>query len=335
MPSSIRKRGRALVVLCSLVQHTPVLGLDFFKTLAGQPRAALPKTNAVVEEVDGIRQKRLGSTDIVVSEVGLGTQRWVSADFNAPDKAKCFEIMDQAILNSGVNLIDTAEQYPIPSSPLKHPEGLSEKIIGEWMAKEKGRREKVVIATKITGGPRISRRGIIEAVEGSLKRLGTDYIDCFQTHWPARYSPQSNWGQTLAYDQDNERGTFASFDEITETMGQMVAQGKIRSYGFCNDNAVGLVACAEAAKRLGVEPPAVMQNDFSIINRRIEENGLAEASSPVHYNAGFFAYNCLAGGVLTGKYLDAPPLWEGTGATEPRGRFDSRSWGLTLYRYRR
>ena len=90
MPSSIRKRGRALVVLCSLLQHTPVLGLDFFKTLAGQPRAALPKTNAVVEEVDGIRQKRLGSTDIVVSEVGLGTQRWVSADFNAPDKAKCF-----------------------------------------------------------------------------------------------------------------------------------------------------------------------------------------------------------------------------------------------------
>ena len=91
-------------------------------------------TNEVVGVVDGIRQKRLGGSDIIVSEVGLGTQRWGSADTNAPNKEECFRMMDCAIQNSGVNLIDTAEQYPIPSD-FQRPEGSTESIIGEWMAR--------------------------------------------------------------------------------------------------------------------------------------------------------------------------------------------------------
>ncbi len=162
-------------------------------------------TNEVVSQVNGIRQKRLGGTDVIVSEVGLGTQRWVSGDFNGPDEQLCFKLMDRAILNDGINLIDTAEQYPIPSDSA-HPEGLCEELIGKWTSLSKGRRNKVVIATKITGGTRISKKGIIEACEGSLKRLNSDYIDLYQFHWPARYTPQSNWGQSLEYKQvSNER----------------------------------------------------------------------------------------------------------------------------------
>jgi aryl-alcohol dehydrogenase-like predicted oxidoreductase len=108
-----------------------------------------------------------------VSEIGLGTQRWVSKDFNAPDEALCKEMMNKAILEGGVNLIDTAEQYPIPSD-FTRPEGLCEEVIGRWL-KEGGpsRREKAVIATKITGGGRINKKSIISACEGSLQRLQT------------------------------------------------------------------------------------------------------------------------------------------------------------------
>ena len=121
-------------------------------------------TNEVVRVVNGIKHKRLGGSGIVVSEVGLGTQRWVSADFNAPEEKECFQMMDMAIRDGGVNLIDTAEQYPIPSDD-RHPEGLAETTIGKWLAKDKSLRDKTVIATKITGGQRISGKSIISACE--------------------------------------------------------------------------------------------------------------------------------------------------------------------------
>jgi len=248
-------------------------------------------------------------------------------------------------------------QYPIPSDRSR-PEGRTEEIIGKWLKRQGADlRDQVVVATKVTGGSRVTSQGIREAVDGSLRRLGVDRLGLLQTHWPARYSPQSNWGQSLSYRKAGQRFKFADFDEITQTLGDLVAEGKIRGYGFCNDNAVGLVASAEASKRLGVTPPCLLQNDFSIINRRIEENGVAEASAPWHYNAGFFAYNSLAGGVLTGKYLESPPLWDAAAraklglvqggdrfgeapgssfdeAARDKGRFDEQSWGRTLYRYR-
>ena len=117
----------------------------------------LGETNSVVRVVDGIRQKRLGGTDIVVSEMGLGTQRWGSTDFNGPDEALCHQLLDRAVLRSGVNLVDTAEQYPIPSDRA-HPEGTTERIIGSWLKKDAGRRQKLVLASKITGGRNVNRR---------------------------------------------------------------------------------------------------------------------------------------------------------------------------------
>jgi len=124
-------------------------------------------------------------------------------------------------------------------------------------------------------------------------------------------------------------------------MGKLAAQGKIRG-GVCNDNAYGLAASCAAARELGVPPPVAWQGDYSIINRRSEENGVWEACSPIHENVGFMGYNALAGGVLTGKYLTGPPPSSDDADSErrrttmqqPRGRHDTDSWGRTLYRYR-
>lgn len=300
-------------------------------------------TNVFIRDVNGIRHKRLGGGDIFVSEVGLGTQRWVSEDFNAPNEQMCFDFLDKAIRDGGVNLIDTAEQYPIPSSP-KRPEGEVERVIGKWLKGSKSLRKQIVLATKITGGRNVNQKNIISDCEGSLRRLGTDYIDVYQLHWPARYSPQANWGQSLMYHNSAEQyyKENAGFEEICLTMGDLIRQGKIRGWGLCNDNAFGLTACSQISKRLGVPPPVSMQNDFSLIDRRSEENGVSEASSQIHENVGFMAYNALAGGFLTGKYLDGPPTTydnpnflssQGT-RLKPRGRHDEPNWGRTLYRYR-
>jgi hypothetical protein len=147
---------------------------------AAWPGSATP-TNEVVNVVNGIRHKRLGSGDLVVSELGLGTQRWVSEDFNAPSKDLCFAFLDKAVA-SGVNHLDTAEQYPIPSGP-RNPEGKVEEVIGEWMAKSPGRRSELVISTKITGGRNVNRKNIFADCEGSLRRMKTDYIDVYMLHW--------------------------------------------------------------------------------------------------------------------------------------------------------
>lgn len=311
-------------------------------------------TNEVIRKVNGIKQRRLGGSDIIVSELGLGTQRWVSSDFNAPTESDCFKFMDYAILeHGGVNLLDTAEQYPIPSDGADTQEGDTERVIGKWIKDRKVPRDKVVIATKITGGRNITPKNIVADCEGSLRRLQTDYIDVYQLHWPQRYSPQSNWGQSLAYNMDRDSNIYwrgmggpTSFEDLCVVMDQLIQQGKIRGWGLCNDNAYGLTACTRTAKALGTTPPCTLQGDFSLLDRKSEENGVAEAASPYNENVGFLAYNALAGGMLTGKYMDipaAPDDWESPNPNReralqslenPRGRMDTRGWGTTLYRYR-
>lgn len=305
-------------------------------------------TNEVVKTVNGIKHRRLGGSDIVVSEIGLGTQRWVSTDFNAPDHDLCYQFMDSAILKGGVNLLDTAEQYPIPSDGSRASEGDTERVIGAWLKDRKVRREDVVIATKITGGRNVTPKNIVADCEGSLKRLGTSYIDVYQLHWPQRYSPQSNWGQSMSYNLENDMSPYwrgmggpTSFEELCESMEKLIQAGKIRGWGLCNDNAYGLTACTRTARMLGTTPPCSIQGDFSLIDRKSEENGVAEAASPFNENVGFMSYNALAGGMLTGKYLDLPAALDSRDRetamkliSEPRGRMDNRGWGGTLYRYR-
>lgn len=315
--------------------------------------ASVLPTNQVVRTVQGIRHKRLGGMNtkkdsIVVSEMGLGTQRWMSTDFNAPDRDLCFEMLDRAILHGGINLIDTAEQYPIPSGGSTSREGATEEVIGDWMRERKVARDKVVIATKITGGRHVTPGNIRRDCEESLQRLGTDMIDVYQLHWPQRYSPQSNWGQSLMYNIDNEKywragqGEPTSFPALCQAMQELIDDGKIRSWGLCNDNAYGLTASTRTAAALGTTPPCCLQGDFSLVDRKSEENGVAEAASPYNENVGFLSYNALAGGMLTGKYSQGDPAAPDTPnrlralalLTQPRGRMDTRGWGGTLYRYR-
>jgi aryl-alcohol dehydrogenase-like predicted oxidoreductase len=312
------------------------------------PKSSKGPTNEVVKVVNGMKRRRLGGSDIFVSELGLGAQRWVSSDFNAPDKELCYAFMDEAILKRGVNLIDTAEQYPIPSDGLTANEGDTERVIGSWMKDRKVKREDVVISTKITGGRNITPRNIRKACDESLKRLQTDYIDVYMLHWPQRYSPQSNWGQSLKYNIESDASPYwranggpTSFEDLCLAMQDLIDQGKIRGWGLCNDNAYGLTACTRTAKMLGTTPPCTMQGDFSILDRKSEENGVAEAASPFNENVGFMSYNALAGGVLTGKYLDVPAAVDDPvrdramkSLQKPRGRMDTRGWGGTLYRYR-
>ncbi len=334
LPTS--SRGAAMTRLGSSVKIATMLGAAIGNS------ATKRDTNEVVSVKNGIRQLTLGGSGIIVSEVGLGTQRWVSDDANAPDEAEVFKMMDEAILNSGINLLDTAEQYPIPSSQSK-PEGTVETTIGKWLRKGKGRREKVVIASKITGGRNVNKENIRNDCIGSLQRLGTDYLDMYLLHWPARYSPQANWGQSLEYNHAAEPyyKNNADFTEIVAAMGQLVNEGLIRGYGFANDNCFGLSSAYYTAQALKVPPPIVMQNDYSLINRRIEENALSEAMSAANLNCGFLAYNVLAGGLLTGKYRGRPTTYDNPNfaasmltRANPRGRHDDTSWGRTLYRYR-
>jgi len=328
-------------------------GLPFFGS-DNEAQAAAPKdkknlgggpTGEVVKIVKGMKHKRLGNSDIFVSELGLGTQRWVSTDFNAPNQELCYEFMDEAI-SRGVNLIDTAEQYPIPSGG-SASDGDTERVIGSWMKDRKVPRSDVVIATKITGGSNITPRNIRKDCDGSLKRLQTDYIDIYLCHWPQRYSPQSNWGQSLSYNLGYDAsyrkslGTPTSFEDMCLSMEELIQAGKIRGWGLCNDNAYGLTACTRTAKALGTTPPCTMQGDFSILDRKSEENGVAEAASSFNENVGFMAYNALAGGMLTGKYMDVPSAFDDpnrargmASQAKPRGRMDTRGWGSTLIRYR-
>jgi aryl-alcohol dehydrogenase-like predicted oxidoreductase len=305
-------------------------------------------TNEVVKVVNGMKRRRLGGSDVLVSELGLGTQRWVSSDYNAPNEEECFALMDEAILKGGVNLLDTAEQYPIPSGESAR-EGDGERVIGKWMKERSVPREKLVIATKITGGRNVTPKNIKQDCEGSLRRLKTDYIDVYQLHWPQRYSPQSNWGQSLKYNIESDEEQYwrafggpTSFESLCLSMEDLVQQGKIRGWGLCNDNAYGLTACTRTAKLLGTTPPCSIQGDFSLIDRKSEENGVAEAASKYNENVGFMSYNALAGGMLTGKYMDIPSVMDDLANRErameslrnPRGRMDTRGWGGTLYRYR-
>jgi aryl-alcohol dehydrogenase-like predicted oxidoreductase len=211
----------------------------------------------------------------------------------------------------------------------------------------------VVLATKITGGRNVTPKNVQQDCEGSLRRLQTDYIDVYQLHWPHRYSPQSNWGQSLAYRLENDSDPYwranggpTSFRDLCLAMQKLIDQGKIRGWGLCNDSAYGLAACCETAKALGTTPPCSFQGDFSLIDRKSEENGVAEAASPYNENVGFMSYNALAGGMLTGKYLQAPAAMDEILASvgglnraeanlaKPRGRMDTRGWGGTLFRYR-
>ncbi len=241
----------------------------------------------------------LPHTDIEVSKICLGTMTWG----NQNTEAEGHEQMDYA-LEQGVNFFDTAELYPIPAAAERYAH--TEKIIGTWFKKNRNR-EKVVIASKIVGrSPATSfirttgfnRESITAAVEGSLKRLQTDYLDLYQLHWPDRVT---NYFGKRGYQYDGTDLWEDNFHQILETLRDLIREGKIRQVGISNETPWGTMRYLEESKVHHDLPRMItIQNPYSLLNR-LYEVGLAEISH--REDLGLLAYSPLGFGVLSGKYL--------------------------------
>ena len=241
--------------------------------------------------------KNLGNTDLKVSTICLGTMTW--GEQNTEHEG--FEQMNFA-LDKGVNFWDTAEIYSIP--PKAETFGNTETIIGNWFNQTK-KRDKVILATKVAGPSRAYIRGgenqfgiknMSEAIEGSLKRLQTDYIDLYQLHWPER---NTNFFGKHGYEHDENDNDWTPFEEILESLENFIKEGKIRFIGLSNETAWGLSKFLEISKLKNLPKMMSVQNPYNLLNRSYEV-GLAEIS--VREKSGLLAYSPLAFGYLTGKY---------------------------------
>jgi aryl-alcohol dehydrogenase-like predicted oxidoreductase len=242
-----------------------------------------------------MKHRRLGKSAIYVSDICMGTMTFG----NQADEKMAHRVLDQS-LDAGINFFDTAEGYPVP--PDAKYVGLTEEIVGRWM---KGKnRDAIIMATKVSGpshswfkSPKragmtaLDRHNITRAVEDSLRRLQTDYIDLYQTHWP---------DHDLAY------------EETMEVLDELVRAGKVRVLGCSNETSWGLMKSIQASERLGVARYHTIQNNFSLNNRRFEDE-LAQVCR--QEGVSLIPYSPLAGGVLTGKYQ--------AGATPDGARFSN------------
>jgi len=242
--------------------------------------------------------KKLGNTDLEVSTICLGTMTW--GEQNTQEEG--FEQMDYA-LDQGVNFWDTAEIYSIP--PKQETFGDTEVIIGNWFEKTK-KRDKVILASKVCGpmreyvrggGNQFGEKNITEALEGSLKRLKTDYIDLYQLHWPER---KTNFFGKLGYEHD-ENNEWTRFEDILGCLKKFIEQGKIKHVGLSNETSWGLSKFLELSKEQNLPRILSVQNPYNLLNRTYEV-GLAEIS--VREQAGLLAYSPLACGYLSGKYRE-------------------------------
>ena len=241
----------------------------------------------------------LPKTAIKVSKICLGTMTWG----NQNTQEEAFEQMNYA-LEQGVNFFDTAELYPVPATPATYAD--TERIIGSWFQKT-GNRENVVLASKIAGGGDytkhirtggFTRQNITKAIEGSLQRLQTDYLDLYQLHWPSRgvncFGVRDYPYQTATKEAENHL-------EILETLDAFVKAGTIRTIGLSNETPWGTMKYLQTANDHNLPRPVTIQNSYSLIHRGYEV-GLSEVS--MREDIGLLAYSPLAQGVLSGKYLD-------------------------------
>ncbi len=240
--------------------------------------------------------RKLGNTELQVSTICLGTMTW--GEQNTQNEG--FEQMDYA-LDHGINFFDTAELYAVP--PKKETYGKTEEIIGNWF-KLKKNRKKVILASKISG-PGLSwirggenqfdKKNINLAVEGSLKRLNTDYIDLYQLHWPER---STNYFGKLGYEHEDKKD-WNDFETILDSLNDLIKSGKIRYIGLSNETAWGLSKFLEISSSKNLPRIVSVQNPYNLLNRTYEV-GIAEIS--IREKSGLLAYSPLASGILTGKY---------------------------------
>jgi len=239
--------------------------------------------------------KKLGNTDLNVSTICLGTMTW--GEQNTQEEG--FEQMDYA-LDQGVNFWDTAELYAVP--PKKETYGDTEVIIGNWFEKTK-KRDQVILASKVAGPARNYLRNgensftgpnLESALENSLKRLKTDYIDLYQLHWPERNV--NNFGR-LSY--AHEENNWNQFEDILGELNKYIDKGKIRYVGLSNETPWGVMNYLKVTKEKNLPRMMSIQNPYSLLNRSYEI-GLSEVS--IREEIGCLAYSPLASGYLTGKY---------------------------------
>ncbi len=262
--------------------------------------------------------KKLGNTSIKVSTICLGTMTW--GEQNTQEEG--FKQMDYA-LDQGVNFWDTAELYAVP--PRAETYGHTEIIIGNWFKKMK-KRDKVILGTKVAGPMRAYLRGgannyglekMTEAINDSLKRLQTDYIDLYQLHWPER---NTNTFGRLGYEhKENENWT--KFEDVLGNLQRFIDSGKIREIGLSNETPWGVSKYLELSKEKKLPRMISIQNPYSLLNRTYEI-GLAEIS--IRDEIGLLAYSPLASGYLSGKYRNE---------TYPKGSRIERDWDFWKYRY--
>ena len=249
--------------------------------------------------------RRLGNSDLEVSAVCLGTMTFGQQNTEAEAHAQ----LDYAFQH-GVNFIDTAEMYPVP--PRADTVTRTESIVGTWLKHQA--RDKVILATKVAGprrnmqwirsGPKaLDRANIRAAVEGSLQRLQTDYIDLYQLHWPERNVPmfgQYQFDPQQEFDNGVQKSWVPILEQL-EVLGELVQEGKIRAIGVSNEQPWGVMEFLRLSREHALPRIAAIQNCYNLINRGFEF-GLAEIS--YRENVSLLAYSPLAFGHLSGKYLD-------------------------------
>lgn len=250
--------------------------------------------------MNNMQYRKLGNTEIDVSVICLGTMTWGQQN----TREQAFEQMDYAI-SQGVNFFDTAELYAIP--PQAGTYGRTEEIIGEWL-QARGAREQIVLTSKVAGPgeewiphirggkTRFDRGDITLALDASLKRLQTDYLDLYQLHWPQR---EANYFGKLGFEVPAEEH-ITPILETLEALGEQVKAGKIRHIGLSNETPWGVMQFLYYAEQAGLPRIVSVQNPYSLLNRTYEV-GLAEVSW--REQVGLLAYSPLGFGVLSGKYL--------------------------------
>ena len=246
-----------------------------------------------------MKKRKLGKTDVEVSEICLGTMTWGEQNTESEGHAQ----MDYA-LDNGINFFDTAEMYAVP--PKKETQGSTEKIIGSWF-KERKSRDKVILATKVSGRSPLnwlrddeksteqSREQIFEAVDKSLLRLGIDYIDLYQLHWPDR--PMNLFGGSINYEHMDEPSIDISI--ILESLNELVKSGKVRHIGLSNETPWGTMKFLHHSDISSTPRVQSIQNAYNLLNRTFEIGGSEIAHRE---DVGLLAYSPIAQGYLSGKY---------------------------------